>query len=172
MSIGLKWCYKCKSEKSYSEFGKNKGSKDGFCYECKPCKREKERLFRLRNPEKTKLHNKIQKQKRKLKINFYNNYVPRGKYNCLRSQARQRGIFMDLSFEQFLGFWEKPCFYCGSEIKNVALDRIDPNFGYSILNVKPCCWVCNHMKKRMGFSEFIGHCRKISERFNEYSIAV
>jgi len=43
-------------------------------------------------------------------------------------------------------FWQKPCTYCGKEIKTIALDRTNNDVGYEISNLKPCCKPCNSTK--------------------------
>lgn len=76
--------------------------------------------------------------------------------------ARRRGISFLLTYEQFLTFWQKPCFYGGHRIGTIGLDRINNDVGYEMTNVVPCCKVCNYMKADMSQDEFREHIRSIS----------
>lgn len=54
----LKVCSKCKLEKSIAEFTKSKHRRDGLNIKCKECTRLENKLFRVHNPEKSKLSSK------------------------------------------------------------------------------------------------------------------
>jgi hypothetical protein len=54
----LKKCSKCKEEKSYDEFYKDKRRKDGFYYRCKICTSEANKNSRNKNKDKVKEDNK------------------------------------------------------------------------------------------------------------------
>lgn len=54
-----KICSKCKEEKNICEFGFCKDSKDGIMNICKLCKKEKNKLWRINNLEKTKKCDKV-----------------------------------------------------------------------------------------------------------------
>ncbi len=56
-----KMCPKCNEEKLYSEFHKNKLSKDGYGYICKKCDAIKCKKYRKNNIDKISI-----KQKKKL----------------------------------------------------------------------------------------------------------
>lgn len=68
MEVIKKICATCKVENDISHFVKDRTTKDGYTYSCKVCRREKERLWRLNNPEKVKEINLKNKDKR---IKFY-----------------------------------------------------------------------------------------------------
>ena len=68
----------------------------------------------------------------------------------------------------------KPCHYCGvlpsnekkSQFNNGSyyyngIDRIDPDIGYEVNNIVPCCWRCNATKHRMGYDEFVDWVRRV-----------
>ena len=73
----MKTCYKCKVEKEYIEFYKDKGKKDGHCSVCKKCDAIREKLrvrvnhakhqeaWKKRNPEKYEAHKILQNAVRK-----------------------------------------------------------------------------------------------------------
>jgi hypothetical protein len=83
-----------------------------------------------------------------------------------KGSAAIRGIEWDLTREQFMFFWQKPCHYCGDEIQTVGLDRFDNKKGYTVENIVPCCGTCNRMKLEMSASEFLSRCEKIVARAN------
>lgn len=79
----MKKCSKCKIEKEYSNFNKNKYNKDGYQYHCKDCRvesriknKDKKRIYdseySLKNKNKIKERCKNWKQNNKDKINKYN----------------------------------------------------------------------------------------------------
>jgi hypothetical protein len=50
----MKHCYKCKTCKDVSLFGKNKSKLDGLATECKDCKRKQDREYAAKNREAAK----------------------------------------------------------------------------------------------------------------------
>lgn len=56
----MKICSKCKEEKEFTEFGKNKQAKDGHKSSCKKCLREDNRLYYANNVEKESVRKKKQ----------------------------------------------------------------------------------------------------------------
>jgi hypothetical protein len=90
---------------------------------------------------------------------------PERAYNDYKRGAEIRGYSFTLTNKQFMEFWQKPCYYCGSEIKTIGLDRVYNNAGYTMDNVVPCCWVCNRMKNNINPDAFIDKCIEIANRF-------
>ena len=85
----------------------------------------------------------------------------------------------DLTFERFLELAEANCTYCGAEPTNQAkqpkmrdkgltwtyngIDRLYSDQPHNMNNCITCCWVCNQMKRAMGYELFI----LSKERFNQ-----
>ena len=65
-------------------------------------------------------------------------------------------------------FGKKPCYYCGSEIETVGIDRVDNKIGYEFDNCVPCCGLCNKMKNSYNSKKFVEHCKKISFYLKKY----
>lgn len=91
------------------------------------------------------------------------------KYKC-----DKEGIPWELTFEEFCEFLPNDCNYCGRSKVNSyegfrynGLDRIYPDGNYRTSNIVSCCKDCNYMKRRMGYDEFIQHCKLIAERFTK-----
>jgi len=138
-SKGLKWCPKCQTPKSFSEFAKNKSIKGGYNGWCKLCVSKLEKV----------------------------RYGTEGyRFSTLKAQAKARHIYFDLTLEQFKSFWGWPCAYCGESIKTIGLDRIDSSKGYTVDNLLSCCGDCNYMKSDMSLDEFVERCRKIVKTFD------
>ena len=87
--------------------------------------------------------------------------TPFGKYARYRRRAKELGVAFELSYDEFYLFWQRPCSYCGSEIRTVGLDRMNNLKGYELSNITSCCPTCNYMKKRMGRDEFLAHISRI-----------
>ncbi len=129
-----KRCSKCKKVKDLNYFYSSAISKTGRQSSCIDCMKEY---------DKTR------------KPSFERYY---GQYVC---SSRKRKMKLNLTLEQFSKFWQKPCHYCGVEIKTVGLDRINNKLGYNIDNCVPCCKKCNYMKTNLTSYDFLKHIDKI-----------
>jgi len=85
-----------------------------------------------------------------------------GRLSAYKCGARKRNIEWDLSKAEFNSFWKKPCYYCGSKIDTIGIDRIDSSKGYTIDNVVSCCETCNKMKMALAQDVFVEHCLKVA----------
>ena len=139
-------CYSCHVEKPLGGFGINnhRRASMGRMHECKLC------------------HNKRGRANKNTPSHRFSTYV---------SSARVRGISFQLSFEEFVKFWRKSCYYCNFPIDGIGLDRIDHKGAYSIENVLPCCVRCNRAKTIQTTEQFISMCIKIAERFKDHTVA-
>ena len=86
---------------------------------------------------------------------------PNGRYSCYKSGAKERNLSFNLTFEEFMQYWNKKCSYCNCKIDGIGLDRLINSEGYSKENVSPCCITCNNMKKDLDRETFISKCKKI-----------
>ena len=138
-------CYSCHETKSLDEFGRNKNRRAsmGRSHECRVC------------------HNKRSKDHKN---------TPEHRFATYKSGARVRKISFELSFEEFISFWNKPCFYCEEEIMGIGLDRKDSTGSYCIENVLPCCGQCNYAKKSQTTDQFISMCLKVAKKFESYIV--
>lgn len=117
-------------------------------------KRNKKRILKSR-----KVYYKEHKQDRQI----YEK-TPERKFTNYKWNAKNRKLRWSLTFEQFIQFWQKPCYYCGEKIDLVGLDRIDNNKGYNMENVVSCCEWCNRMKLKYSKKDFIKQCKKIANK--------
>lgn len=137
------------------------------------CKNHGHQYWRKMNPEKEKaqsqrdnLKKKTDPEKREKHQSWLRKYYdkPERRFAHYVSGAKSRGYSFELSYEQFMEFWNKPCYFCGSEIKTVGIDRLDNSLGYTLDNCAPCCEVCNKMKKILSVETFLLQCKKIATR--------
>jgi len=131
-------CHVCKKRKSLEDYGRCKGRFLDKMYECKDC------------------HNERSKK---------NKNTPGQRFSTYRSGAKVRKIKFDISFKQFMKFWCKPCYYCGTDIDGIGLDRKDSNDGYNIGNIVSCCSRCNRSKTIQTADDFISMCLKVADKF-------
>ena len=85
----------------------------------------------------------------------------------IKSDANLADRNFDITIEQFKELCHRDCFYCGSAPSNTSwyknkrsftysgLDRLDNDLGYNILNVVPCCIICNRAKNSMPIEDFL-----------------
>ena len=132
----MKKCPKCGESKDLNCFGPDRRGPEGKNWICRDCKNFAQREF---------------------------NQTPKGKYLSYKKGSKQRGYSFTLTMDEFMGFWNKSCFYCGDEIEGIGLDRVNNSIGYEIHNVISCCSTCNMMKWMTLSDFFISQCKKISE---------
>ncbi len=111
------------------------------------------------NREYYRIHKNEISQRKKKK---YESITAKGKYDRYRRAAKYKGITFTISFEDFYGFWQEPCFYCGDPISTVGIDRVDNTLGYEVGNLLPCCPICNHMRTNKTFDEYVDQCMKVT----------
>ena len=107
-----------------------------------------------------KLHPDYSKEWSKHKKDVHRRYIlklrgtPKGRWVRFKSNLTARRHGINITFEQYLQFWQKPCSYCGSEIKTIGLDRVDSKKGYNMDNIVSCCIRCNMAKNNIPVEEF------------------
>ena len=104
----------------------------------------------------------------------FNNYYA----STYKSSAARRGLNFNLTKEEFRALTVQDCFYCGcppsKEIKCSTgtlvstyiangIDRVDNSLGYTMGNVVPCCFDCNHAKATLTQEQFLELARKIAK---------
>jgi hypothetical protein len=162
-----KTCTKCFQIKTVDNFYINKLIKSGLQSWCKICTSQSSNDFRKRYPDRKKAINKkyvvshseeksLYDKKWKTEIN-----PQRAIYSNYKVGATSRKILWDITFEQFMIFWQKPCDYCKDPIKTIGLDRVNSRLGYVIDNLVPCCYPCNRMKSNLTRDQFKSHISKI-----------
>lgn len=124
---------------------------------------------------------RIEVNKEKIKKVIAGNVLPPGEsafnllYATYRCSAEKRGLKFLLSKEEFGQITRLDCFYCGLNPIQVCkpdisggyqyngVDRRNNNEGYVLGNVVPCCKLCNWMKNQFSESDFLNHCKRITE---------
>ncbi len=145
-----KQCSKCKTIKPMADFAIDKTKSTGKNSHCRKCKNKKNREIRLEHLEEYRKKD-AEKHRRHRKF-------PKKRFLEYKRSARIRNLNWDLTFEEFMTFWQKPCFYCDNIPETIGLDRIDSSKGYSLNNIDSCCIVCNRAKKERSKEDYIIHC--------------
>ena len=172
--ITTKICYKCRTKKDRDMFTVQLHHKDGLASWCKDCTNSRNRAKHARNPELGRQKSRQWRAKpgvrevERARAMLYDK-TPHRMFLKLRARAKHIGRSFDLTFDQFMFFWQKPCSYCGDAIQTVGLDRIDNSKGYIQYNVAACCGLCNHMKYNLSLHDFLVRCKKITELVKQES---
>jgi len=148
--VTKKQCTKCKATKTLRSFHKDANKPDGYASNCKLCRKK-------------------HKEKATAEGNAYHQ-TPIARYKSYQRGAKQRSLKWELTEEEFLQFWQRPCFYCTAQISTIGLDRLDNNLGYTMTNVVPCCTSCNFLKGPRGADDFISKCFKIGQNKIPYKL--
>ena len=100
----MKTCSKCKEEKPFSAFNKNRSKKDGLCYRCKTCfskramlynkknkeiRRERQRKYRQENREKENERSRKYRQENKERIREYGRKYRQENKDIIRDKTRK-----------------------------------------------------------------------------------
>jgi len=121
----------------------------------KAAHRARNQSWRSRNPDAVRKHG--YKSQRTLG----------GQFTKLKNSAKRSGQPSDITREHFEVLRTQPCFYCTAPLPLAGhgLDRIDPQKGYTLDNVRPCCTDCNVAKNNLAESEFIKWLLRIQNNY-------
>jgi len=172
-------CMRCKEERDPSHFHTSRGKLSTWCKTCykeyahkrySTSEKARERIlknnkeWRLKNKDRVKNyksnHNKANSEQKRIWRTAYYSTV-HGRFIQYRNTAKYRSIPFEITEEQFATFWQKLCYYCGSDVKTVGLDRIDNSKGYVEDNIVSCCETCNSMKLHSSQQAFYDQIAKI-----------
>lgn len=142
-----KYCKFCNTVQLRSHFTNDKSKVDDKRAKCKAC----QRAYRA-SPEGIK--------KRLASDRKYQS-KPTSRFAKYIRSAAERGYTFNLTFDQFMVFWQKPCTHCGDSIETIGLDRIDSDVAYQRDNVESCCRTCNAMKSDTNTLSWYKHMQKI-----------
>lgn len=91
-------------------------------------------------------------------------HQPKRHYKMYMQGAKRRGKEFSITMEEFMQFWQKPCYYCADPVEYIGIDRLDNDVGYIKTNIVSCCTECNFLKKGYSKDFFIGKCIKIARQ--------
>ena len=178
-----KKCYKCRVEKSYLEFYKNRTNKDGLHNLCKACDKECGRIYREQNKEYLTEYNKAYREENKEYLAEYNkNYYEENKEalseyhkqyhqnnrevrrkhsrkSNRKRRARKKAVQENFTAQDELNtrnLFGHKCFNCESK-DNLAIDHHRPlskGFALEPMNAVLLCKSCNSSKKNKMPEEF------------------
>lgn len=129
-------------------------------------KREYDKKYHMENKERIKEYK--EQHKKEYQKAYRERWKKIGKtvgtrYSVYKSTSKRRNIEFNLTKEQFVELWNKPCHYCGSDIVGIGVDRVDNTIGYQVDNIVPCCSWCNRMKLNFTEQDFLNKCKQIVE---------
>ena len=148
LTLTMKICNLCRTEKTETEFYTCKGKLRSRCKNC----------FSSGNKS----------QNRKAVVQRYNPTVKnrlQNRFSSYKSRAKKRDVIFRLTIEQFALITSKPCIYCGGFIEGkdfCGIDRLDSAKGYLFENCVSCCYKCNLMKRDYSRDSFLLHIDKIA----------
>ena len=137
--------FSCGEVKLRSHFSNDRSKKDGKRNRCKQCQREYNQTY----PQERRARDKKYRDK------------PENRYKKYQASAESRGFTWELTRDEFMEHWQKPCTHCGAAIETIGLDRIDSSLPYRADNVEPCCRKCNQMKSDWSTVDWYEHMGKI-----------
>lgn len=89
-----------------------------------------------------------------------------GRFSSYKGNAKTKGREFSITFEEFVSFAGRPCFYCSEILDSPRMDRLNSDVGYVLANLVPCCWPCNRMKGSLTYDEFTEKCVLIVRGLN------
>jgi len=177
----MKTCTKCKIEKPYSEYNKDKTKPDGFHPHCKSCISIAKKEYAKRNKEKLRQYHKEYRKENKLQLSKYHKqYLENGgrevrkKYReenkdkikflkqnneTVRRRAKQDSDLNGPEYRAWVTTEIKLCVYCGVNCsKNFHVDHVEPlnqNGKHELANLAISCPSCNLSKGQKSLLEFL-----------------
>ena len=165
-------CITCKAVKPFTDFHKNKLTKEGVTNKCKVCKNEASRIRYEKNGAKMREQMAAQrKEKYKHRIEIERASRSRRKefqrpLKNARQQIRNRlleGKTFTLKSREIAKLYEKPCYNCGT-LENLSIDHIVPlarGGSHSIGNLMTLCRKCNASKGKKLLIQWKMYLKKV-----------
>lgn len=113
-----------------------------------PCDSFIRKVFQIVAKQYTTIHN-LEKEK----IDFYTNFSHRK----TKINDEKKKVSCDPNLLKRLK--HQNCYLCGGP--GGGIDRFDSDIGYTSSNIRPCCSMCNYMKKDYSFEAFLYQCGAI-----------
>jgi hypothetical protein len=180
----LKKCSKCRKDKDWSEFYKNRSAPDGLAYWCKDCTREYRQTDKSK--KRTKEYYKNNKNYFSEYTTSYQNTKDGYKHNWCGTLHRHRykGIEIHISSKELFEFIQdkNTCAICGKTLNwsrngkkggahdSPTLDRINNENYIDLNNIQILCYQCNVGKQKMTNGEYINQCKMVLEN-NGYIVS-
>lgn len=142
----------CNQVKLRSHFSNDKSKKDGKRNRCKECQRAYNKKFASKRRDSDKKYRS----------------KPENRFKKYQASAESRGFEWNLTRDQFMKHWQKPCSHCGDPIETIGLDRINSDLPYQEDNVEPCCSTCNRIKSDMPTIGLYEHLEKMRKHIGGF----
>jgi hypothetical protein len=167
----MRYCIKCQTEKSVSEFGRRSRAKDGLASECKACVNAQHYVWCKQNPEKRRRYVKTWTQKNpERRREVCRTYYAKNREHLAERQAayfarhpgRQRETILrhkyGLEPEQFKALMEKfahRCGACGTQ-NDLCVDHVPEPFRVRGILCRRCNFAAGYLLDNPDF------CRKLA----------
>lgn len=178
-------CPHCKQTKPISDFSKRSDCKLGLMSWCRPCNRDKVRKYRLNNKQKCYANMLKWRGKNKSKLlAIQKRYRSNNPLNLRSSkmvcEARSKALIKNLKFNIDYKYVHSlckngKCAITGIEFKTTggknpyspSLDRIVPELGYIMGNVRVILWALNAFKNKWSDSEIYPIAKQFCKSYEE-----
>ena len=146
-------CSKCQETKLMEFFYKDSRKFGGRKYECKDCakKPHKKSIRQIRIPDWViKVRKRLRDRQKKFGGNIVSSNFLLSLYEKQQGKCYYTGIEMDIVMDK-------------KTAKNISVDRLDSNIGYTENNVVLCCLSINYCKNDLSEQEFLYFLDQIKE---------
>jgi hypothetical protein len=85
-------------------------------------------------------------------------------YSDYKIRALKKNLQFELTNEQYSKMIKMPCYLCSKSASNThknGIDRVDNDKEYTLDNIKPCCSICNYLKRDFSLSDIREKCLDI-----------
>ena len=86
-------------------------------------------------------------------------------FEKVQHRAKRKGFEIDLTAEFHATLQKQSCYLCGNNPGPCGVDRVDNTQGYIMANCKPCCNLCNLMKRDESQDDFLHRCMRVVKTF-------
>jgi len=148
-----KICSSCKENKPFSDFTKNKASKDGLQYKCRPCDLAYQTKRRQQNHQKNLDYARSYQRNRRKDFDYRLQML----INASKRRAKNKDREHTISVEDIKAIYPTdgccPIFGMKLQFNNAgfrenspSIDRLDSKKGYTLDNIQIISWKANRIK--------------------------
>lgn len=173
---GVKFCFKCNTEKSIDDFCKATSTPDGLQFYCRSCTREANRLsYAKKHPDyqprrkgrdverQRDYHEQWRQGKRATELEYESNWRARNpESNRLRHHRRSarlnhaKGFATPEQIKQRIDYYGRRCAYCGGPFEQLDhVIAISKGGAHWPANLRPCCSQCNAKKGQRHWKDWL-----------------
>jgi len=85
-------------------------------------------------------------------------------YNSYATRAKKKGLDFSLTQDEFDDLRKRECYICGNQYSHlIGVDRVNNSRGYTLDNCKPCCNMCNLIKREYTLDSVLSRCADVAK---------